>query len=153
MKSRRTLMMAAIVIVGLLAMAAVVLEATPPVAVATDAVANSGAKTILTPHVYDMPPEQTRQVAGAVGATVLGWKVANSDPTTGTIRLFVPARFGLAHDEVTALVLPSGKNAAVAIMSQAHYRGLDFGANARHIRDLQAAMDKQLPAARRNARP
>ena len=151
MKSNRTRRLFSAVVVAIVCCVAIawtVLYLTPPTTASTNAGVSEGTQTVSTPHTYDMPPESTRQVAGAVGATVLGWKVVGSDAATGTIHLRAPARFGLAHDEVTATISPSGKNAAVEIVSQAHYRGLDFGANVRHIRDLQAAMDKQLPAAR-----
>jgi len=132
---RIVLGIAAVAVIG----AVVVLAGPAPVAVGTEA--NGAVK----PHVYDMPPDQTTQVAGALATTKLNWTVASSDIPNGIIRLAAKSRMGLSTDEVTVTVRPDGKNAAVSIVSQAGTRGMDFGANAQHVRDLQSAMDGQLP--------
>jgi hypothetical protein len=125
----------AVGIVGALVVVGTVLLAPAPVIFGTDAVS----------HVYDMPPDQTLQVAGALATTRLNWRVANMDAAAGAVHLIAPSRLGLSADSVLVTVRPKGDDAAVSITSTAGLRGFDFGANAQHVRDLQTAMDGQLP--------
>jgi Protein of unknown function (DUF1499). len=101
----------------------------------------------LTPHLYDATVSDATRFAAAA-ATRLRWKVIETNPESGTMRAEVTAPIPVFRDDLTVTVTPRGNAALVSIHSRSRTGfGGDLGANARHIRALQAAMDAKLPLA------
>jgi len=108
----------------------------------------------LQPHVYDMEPDQTVILAAAAASRLPGWRVVRTDRETGAMTARV-AGFPGATEEVTAEAQPLGpgsdRSLSRVVIRSRSLSGIgpgDWGANARHIRALQAAMDDKLPLAR-----
>ena len=103
----------------------------------------------LVPRRYDASPENTLTYAAAAASGLRGWRVTRRDTEAG--RLYVEVRTAIPFftDDLTVTVTPTGTNgdaAQVDIRSKSRVGRGDLGENARHIRALQAAMDKRLPA-------
>ena len=101
----------------------------------------------IPPHTYDMPPEQTLQVAAAVIARLPGWSIDKRDQTKGIVKATVAHGLGILTDDVWVEVRPKGRNASVDVSSTSRIEDGVLGANAGNIRALQAAMDERLPPA------
>ena len=102
----------------------------------------------LQTHDYDASPPNALAVAAAEASRLPGWKAVHRDPVRGTLDAEVRRLGSFFTDDVTVSVTPTGANgdsARVSIRSRSRGGGGDLGANARHIRALQAAMDGRLP--------
>jgi uncharacterized protein (DUF1499 family) len=97
----------------------------------------------LQPRVYDMSRENTIQFAQAAIARQTGWKVVKTDTGQGILEATAPG-FPSPSD-ITITVTPEAQTSSVTIRSRSRFGFADLGANARHIRALQAAMDDKLP--------
>ena len=103
----------------------------------------------LTPRTYDSSPENTLTYAAAAASGLRGWRVTRRD--TDALKLYIEVRTAipLFTDDVTVSVSPAGArgdSSRVSIRSKSRVGRGDLGENARHVRALQAAMDKRLPA-------
>lgn len=102
----------------------------------------------LQPRKYDSSPTNTLQFAAAAATNIRNWKVIKRDETKGTVQIEVRTAIPVFTDDLTVLVAPTGANgdsSLVTIRSKSRVGKGDLGANARHIRALQAAMDDKLP--------
>ena len=97
----------------------------------------------LQPRIYDMRPENTVQFAQAAIGRLSGWHMVKADPAARTVEATAPGF--PAPSDVHISVNISGANSLVMIRSRSRFGFADLGANARHIRALQAAMDEKLP--------
>lgn len=98
----------------------------------------------LLSHVYDMPPDQTLQVTAAVATRLPNWTVKETDLASGVLRAEAKTPLGLFTDDVTVSAVAEGSYTKVIIRSHSRVGKADLGVNARNIRALQAAMDRQL---------
>ncbi len=101
----------------------------------------------LKPHRYDMPPDAVVQYAATVASRLPGWHVIKTDTPGLTIQAEAKTKIPVFTNDVTVTVTPEGETALVNIRSRSRMGGGDLGENARHIRDLQTAMDQRLPLA------
>jgi uncharacterized protein (DUF1499 family) len=102
----------------------------------------------LRDRLYDMPPDQTLQVAAAVAGRIPRWKVVSTDRAGGVVHVEIRTALPFFTDDLTVHVHPEGRNSRVTIRSRSRVGRGDLGENARHIRALQAAMDSKLPQVR-----
>jgi uncharacterized protein (DUF1499 family) len=102
----------------------------------------------LVSHRYDMPVDNTTLFAAEAARRLPRGRVVITDPAHGIVRAEVRRTFPIPiTDDVTMTVVPDGDGSRVMIRSRSRNDKADLGANARHIRDLQAAMDARLPQA------
>lgn len=104
----------------------------------------------LVPHVYDMSVANTTMFA-AEAARRSGWTVKRTDPQTGEMEAAATIVPALSESDVRVTVRPAPNNprhSVVTVHAKSRLGGGDLGANARHIRALQAAMDDKLPLVR-----
>ena len=101
---------------------------------------------------YDSSPLNTVRVIAATASTLPNWKVISKGEDTSVVRIEARAQLFLFTDDITVSVVPIGRNSdaskdssLVTIRSRSQVGQGDLGANARHIRDLQSAMDDKLP--------
>ena len=99
----------------------------------------------LQPRLYDSAPENTTVVASAVANRVLGWQVLKTDVPGRTVSAVAPGFLGMKTDEVQIRIEPIGSVSRIVIRSHSRSLPADLGSNARHIRDLQTALDDKLP--------
>ncbi len=102
----------------------------------------------LQSRLYDSSPENTTVLTAAAASRVLNWKVLRTDTAAHQIDCEVKTGLGLLTDDVNVTVEPSGQDGSaslVRIRSHSRLGAPDLGMNARHISDLQAAMDDKLP--------
>lgn len=111
----------------------------------TSITTGDGKYSDLTPRVYDAPPAMVAAFTKEATTRLLGWRVQQGGGDTNQVSVEVPS--GLFTDDLTVTVSPEGNNSRVVIRSHSRQGPADFGRNARHIRQLQAAMDDKLPAA------
>ena len=102
----------------------------------------------LRERLYDMPPDQTLQLAAAVASRIPRWKVVSTDRAGRVVHVEIRTAIGLFTDDLTIHVHPEGRNSRVTIRSRSRVGRGDLGENARHIRALQTAMDSKLPQVR-----
>jgi hypothetical protein len=90
--------------------------------------------------------DNTTVFAAEAARRLPGWRVTDTDRANGIVRAQVRRIFPLpGTDDVVITVVPEGSGSRVTIRSHSRGGSADPGANARHIRDLQAAMDARLP--------
>lgn len=102
----------------------------------------------LQPRRYDSALNNTTILASAAAATLRNWKVVETAPDRGLVRIEVRDALLVFKDDVTVTITPTGTNgdsSEVVIRSHSRIPWGDLGENARHIRALQAAMDDKLP--------
>ena len=102
----------------------------------------------LQSRLYDATPGNATVLAAAAASRLAKWKVIRTDITAHRVECEVTTTLGLRTDEVTISITPSGpdENASrVQIHSRSRLATPDLGENARHIADLQSAMDDKLP--------
>jgi uncharacterized protein (DUF1499 family) len=93
-----------------------------------------------------MPVDNTAVFAAEAARRLPGWRIADTDRAHGIVRAEVRRTFPRPGiDDVRITVVPDGGGSRVTIRSRSRKGAADPGANARHIRDLQAAMDARLP--------
>lgn len=97
----------------------------------------------LQPRIYDASVSNTTQFASAAATRQKGWKVLRTEPEKGNVEVEVPS--GPFTDDLTVTITPEGEGSRVVIRSRSRVGIGDLGANARHIRTLQTAMDDKLP--------
>jgi uncharacterized protein (DUF1499 family) len=102
----------------------------------------------LQSRVYDSSPENTTVFAAAAASRLPGWKVIRTDPAAHVVICEVKTPLGLFTDDVTVRIEPFGpvrETSRVEIRSHSRVGRADLGQNARHIQELQEAMDDKLP--------
>jgi uncharacterized protein (DUF1499 family) len=102
----------------------------------------------LQSRLYDSTPENTTLLAAAAAALLPRWKVVRTDPAQHIVIYEVRTPLNLFTDDVTVRVEPAGpagEASRVQIQSRSRVGKVDLGQNAKHIRELQAAMDEKLP--------
>lgn len=102
----------------------------------------------LVSRLYDASLENTTVLTAAAASRLPNWKVIRTDTTLHRVECEVKMPLGLFTDDVTVQVEPWGTNAVasrVKIRSHSRVGRGDLGFNARHIRELQTAMDDKLP--------
>ena len=101
---------------------------------------------------YDAPPAATLAAAADAARRLPRWRVVAVDQQDRTVRVEVRTGVGGFTDDLTVHVTPDGPDGGrsrVTVRSRSRVGRGDLGENARHIRALQAAMDRKLPPARR----
>ena len=108
---------------------------------------NAPAYPDLQTRRYDAPPDMTLAVHAAVANRLLGWHVVQTDQVMGQVTMEARPLLGFSPDQIIATITPDGRYSRVSIRAHSADSRPDLGSNARHIRDLQAAVDVKLPPA------
>lgn len=104
----------------------------------------------LVSHIYDMSVDNTTMFASEA-ARRSGWAVKRTDVQAGAVEAVATIVPLLSESEIEVTITPSPDNprhSVATIRSHSRMGGGDLGANAYHIRTLQAAMDDKLPLVR-----
>ena len=97
----------------------------------------------LQPRNYNATVSNTTLFVADAASRKLGWKVTRTEPDKGSVVVRVPS--GPFTDDLSVTVTAEGEGSRVVVRSHSRVGFGDLGANARHIRALQAAMDDKLP--------
>lgn len=72
----------------------------------------------------------------------LGWEIDQRDAEAGLLRAVVTTRWLRFKDDVEVRLIPDEDGTRVEVRSTSRLGGADFGANARHVMDLYAALEQ-----------
>lgn len=105
----------------------------------------------LRDRCYDATPDETLAAVRTIATGLPRWRVAGADAQGGFVWVVVRTAVGGFVDDLTVHVragTTGDKTTCVTIRSRSRVGRADLGENARHIRALQAAMDRTLSRAK-----
>jgi uncharacterized protein (DUF1499 family) len=102
----------------------------------------------LKPRYYNMPVSETTAFASSAVYRLAGWKLISADRMKGHVVAQVTTWPIPFTDDLTVTVTPEGADGRISkvmMHSKSRVGKGDLGENYRHIKRLQAEMDKRLP--------
>jgi uncharacterized protein (DUF1499 family) len=98
----------------------------------------------LRPQVFAEPYDQVLDAAAATARAQERWEVTKEDRAAGVIEAVATSRLWRFKDDVTITLTRDGAQVTVGMRSHSRIGKGDLGANARRIREYQAALAKRL---------